>query len=272
VILWPLAVALFRTLGLAPPAAAGIAVVTALTVAALTAQLELVAEGRRFWPAALALFAALAALAWGASFTRYSASKPRIANVSYVLDADKNEAYWTVRAEEVVPWLEQFLGPSPRRGSPAAIVPPDFSPGAVGGFTSPDATPASLSAPTATLVSQAASPGGRVLTILVAPAAEGHALSVWTSGAKVVDAAVDGRHVPGRSAQDGTWSLDFLNAPLFGVSITLDCPAGEPLRVAVLDRASGLPSIPGRTYLPRPPDIVPIQFGDQTIVRRTFVF
>jgi hypothetical protein len=272
IILWPLAVALYRTLGVVPPSGAAIAVVAALTLAALGAQVEVVTEGRRWWPAGLALLLTLSALAWGAATTRYSADHPRQVNVEYVLASDAGTAQWTARAGEVVPWLRQYLGSSPDPGRARAAIPPWSGPLAAPGFLTADAPIVDLPGAVATLVSRAASPGGRVVTVRLSPAAEGHAVTVWASGATVVDAAVEGRHLPGTAAADGTWSLDFINAPASGFSVTLDCRDGQPLRLAVLNRAAGLPAVPGRTYTPRPADIVPLQMGDLTIVRRDYEF
>ncbi|HSK09640.1 MAG TPA: hypothetical protein VK911_08685, partial [Vicinamibacterales bacterium] len=272
VILWPLAVALYRTLGLAPPSGAAIAVVTALTLAALAAQVEVVTEGRRWWPAGLALLLALSAFGWGAATTRYSASHPRLINLHYVLAGDSGTAQWTARAGESVPWLQQYLGSSPQPGQARAAVPPWSGPLANPGFLTADAPFVDLPGAVATLVSRAASPGGRVVTVRVSPAAEGHTVTVWASGATVVDAAVEGRHLPGTPAADGTWSLDFMNAPASGFTVTLDCRDGKPLRLAVLNRSAGLPAVPGRSYTPRPADIVPLQMGDLTIVRRDYEF
>jgi hypothetical protein len=44
------------------------------------------------------------------------------------------------------------------------------------------------------------------------------------------------------------------------------------LTVAVTERAAGWPELPGKTFAPRPESLVPIQTGDQTVVRRTYVF
>jgi hypothetical protein len=42
--------------------------------------------------------------------------------------------------------------------------------------------------------------------------------------------------------------------------------------VILVDRSSGLPTIPGATFSQRPTDSMPIHSGDQTMVRRSFVF
>ena len=135
-----------------------------------------------------------------------------------------------------------------------------------------------LAAPSATLVSSATAAGGegRTLTIHVKPAAEGRMLTVWTNGAQVIEAAIGGEPVKlstaPRAADDTAWSVDFVNAAADGATITLTVKGLDRLTVAVLDRAAGLPAVPGRTFEPRPPSVVPIQSGDMTSVRRTYTF
>jgi hypothetical protein len=46
----------------------------------------------------------------------------------------------------------------------------------------------------------------------------------------------------------------------------------QKLTVALAERAHGLPELPGVTHAPRPAFLMPVQAGDQTIVRRTYAF
>ena len=60
--------------------------------------------------------------------------------------------------------------------------------------------------------------------------------------------------------------------PADGVELKLQTKAGEQVNLAVVDRSSGLPTIPGTNFAPRPADSMPQHSGDQTMVRRTFTF
>jgi hypothetical protein len=40
----------------------------------------------------------------------------------------------------------------------------------------------------------------------------------------------------------------------------------------VVDRSIGIPEIPATNFAPRPPDSMPQHSGDETMVRRSFVF
>jgi hypothetical protein len=54
--------------------------------------------------------------------------------------------------------------------------------------------------------------------------------------------------------------------------LLLSVEAAGPVTVVLVDRSSGLPAIPGANFPPRPADAMPIHSGDQTMVRRSFVF
>ena len=278
IILWPLVATFFTAMGLAPEFGVALTVLTVFALVSLTAQLEVIAEGRRWWPAGLALLASCVCLGTGMAVTPYSATHPQTVNIEYVLNADVGKAQWAARMDPPDAWASQYLSSNPSSGRPPALVPPWSRVQGVPGYLRAEAPLVELAAPSATLVSSAAvSEGqGRTLTIHVKPAAEGHVLTVWTNGARVLDAAIGGTPVrlstAPRAADDTAWSVDFVNAAADGATITLTVKSLGRLTVALLDRSAGLPVIPGLTFEPRPSSIVPIQSGDMTIVRRTYTF
>jgi hypothetical protein len=273
---WPLAHGIFVAMGLTAEGGAAVAALTALAMGALAMPTEFIVERRRWWPAAIAAVLALALLAVAASETRYSNRHPKPVNVLYVLDADARSAAWAVRVDRPDAWLSQYLGASPRTGRPPALVPPWSSSTGVPGFLHDDAPAADLPAPRANLISAVPTEGGRNVTFRVAPGLDGHALSVWVNGAPALDVSVDGKRVSGapvpRAPDDTAWTLDYFNAPASGATIAMTLKGSQPLTVAVAERAHGLPDLPGRTHAPRPASLMPIQTGDQTVVRRTYIF
>lgn len=287
-ILWPLVQGFFGAMGVSAEGGAAMAVLTACACGALAIQFEVAAQGRRWWPALAALCVTIACLAAGMAWTRYSERFPRPVNLHYVLDADARAAYWTVQSLPTGPyvetdrarwpdaWARQFVGDFPRRGRPLALVQPWSASEGTPGYLTGGAPVADVAAPQASLLSSARSEGGRTVTFRAVPAREGSVLTVWVHGSQALDASVDGRRVaaamPARRADDTAWSLDYVNAPASGTIVTLVLRDTNPLTVAVLDRASGLPALFGQTLVPRPASVTPIQFGDQTVVRRTYVF
>ena len=287
-IVWPLVYMLFGAMGLARESGAAIGVLTALGLGALAVQVEVIAQGRRWWPALIAALITAACFAVAVTETGYSARDPRLVNVLYVTDADARTAQWTAqttargvpqeraRADWPDAWLKQYLGTAPRAGRPPALVQPWSSVQGTPGFLSADAPVVDLPAPQASRVSSVPAEGGRTVIFRAAPAGDGHVLSVWANGVRAIDASIDGKRIAGpmptRSADNTAWSLDYFNAPASGTTITLTLVGVTPLTVAIVDRWAGLPEIPGCTFAPRPASVIPIQAGDQTVVRRSYVF
>ena len=275
-IVWPLVDAFFGSMGLAPESGAAMATLTALGLGALALPIEIVTERRRWWPAGVAFVAALALFAVGASETRYSDQHPKPANVLYVLDADKQLASWAVRVNRPDSWFTQFLGPDPKKGRPPALVPPWSSLDGIPGYLHNSAPVIALPVPQAELVRAVPTEGGRNVTIRATPAREGDELSVWINGVPALDVSVDGTRVTGipasRAADDTAFTLNYMNAPASGALIAMTLRGSGPLTVAVVERAFGLPELPGRPIAPRPPSLMPVQDGDLTVVRRTYTF
>ena len=113
-----------------------------------------------------------------------------------------------------MPWFRQFLGPSPRPGRPAALVPPWSSVDGVAGFLHDEAPVLDLPAPQAALVRVVPTEGGRNVTFVASPGREGNMLSVWVNGVPALDVSVDGRRVDGaftrRAPDDTAWTLEYL--------------------------------------------------------------
>jgi len=70
----------------------------------------------------------------------------------------------------------------------------------------------------------------------------------------------------------GGWSFDYSNAVDEGIDLVLHVQGAAPVRLGVTDRTAGFPPIPGANLPPRPADSMSFQWGDTTMVRKTFVF
>ena len=276
-ILWPLMWMLFQSLGLTPESGVAVGLLTVLALFTLAPQIEVLADGTRLWPAAAALMVTLASLGYGITTTTFSGAQPRTINVIYVLDADKHEAYWVARAPAMHSWLRQIFGDAPASGRPAVLLPSWSSLEGTPGYVHQRADLVDLGTPAATLIPGGdTSERGRSVVLRVTPSAEGHALSIWLSGASVLEAHVNGHDLgigasPTQS-RGNWWTLEYANAPASGITIALMLKSTDRVSVAVLDRTMGWPAIAGKVFTSRPADLMTIQSGDQTVIRRNFVF
>ena len=276
-ILWPLASMLFQSLGLTSISGAAVGLLTVLALFTLAPQVELLVDRTRLWPGCAALIVTLVSVGYGMTTTKFSEARPRTINVIYALDADKREAYWVTRSPDMNPWLRQFFGDTPLPGRPVALLLPRSSREGTPGYVHQRADLVNLAAPAATLIPGGeTSERGRSLVIRVTPAAEGHALSIWLTGASVLEARVNGHDLgvgasPTQSA-DLSWTLEYGNAPAAGITLALMLKSTDRVSVAVLDRSVGWPAIAGKVFAPRPAGLMPSGSGDQTIIRRNFAF
>jgi hypothetical protein len=272
-IVLPLCTLLFSAVGLSVEGGAALAAGTVLGAWMLTPQVELVSEGRRYWPAALAVLVAIGALALGAATTRYSASQPRNETLLYFLDTDAGSAFWSARADRPDEWLGQYLGLSPRAGRPAGMVAPWLSASAPAGFLHAPAPVLQLGAPRAELVESTQVPDGRALTLRLTPGVAGHLLTLWLSGVEISGAELEGRNAKGAGAiPQPSWGLSYANAPQSGIVLKLQVKGTAPVTLALIDWSSGLPQVPGSSFAPRPPALMQAFRGDQSLVRKSYVF
>lgn len=219
-----------------------------------------------------ALAAALILCIVAAKTTRYSAEHPKPSLLSYALDADTGKALWTSSASRVDAWTAQYLGASPtRRKLPDFI--PDWYPI---DFLQYEAPSIRLVPPLAELLETSSVGATRTLHLRITTPRHARTLHIGIAQAEVLRASVNGHDLgkpsEARWHQQGHWGFDYANPPAEGIDLLLSVQAAGPVTVVLVDRSSGLPTIPGGHFPPRPADSMPIHSGDQTMVRRSFVF
>jgi hypothetical protein len=207
-----------------------------------------------------------------ASATHYSATHPKPSLLAYALDADTGKAVWTSSTNRVDSWTAQYVGTSPTRGKL-----PDFLPvWYPSDFLQHDAPVISIAPPQAELLESAAADGIRTLRLHIRTPRHARTVHVGLTHGEVLDASVNGHDLgkpsEARWHQPGNWGFDYANPPAEGIDVQLHVQAPGPVTIVVVDRSSGLPTIPGANLPPRPADSMPIHSGDQTMVRRSFVF
>jgi RNase P/RNase MRP subunit p29 len=93
-------------------------------------------------------------------------------------------------------------------------------------------------------------------------------------GARVLTSSIDGRVVDTTRYRLRThdWLMQYWAVPDSGATIALSIPAGGHIDFDVSARRLGIPPVPGVKIPPRPPDVVPSQSGDVSIVYRQWRF
>ena len=230
----------------------------------------LLAAGRWYIPLA-SLVAGLCFFVAGAATTRYSEVHPKPTMLAYALDADSGKAVWASTAERLDPWTGQYVGSSPTRGRL-----PGFYPGWLPiHFLQRTAPLVPLAPPEAQLLDSAKAADVRTLHLRITSPRHARALMVSVEQGTVLDASVNG-HSLGKPADarwnSSGWSFDYSNAADQGIELVLQVQGVAPLRLGVTDKTTGLPAIPGANLPPRSADSMTFQWGDSTMVRRTFVF
>lgn len=233
--------------------------------------LDPILETRRKLFPLTALAASIVLCVFAAQTTRYSAAHPKPSQLSYALDADTGKAEWASSVRRVDSWTAEYLGASAARERLADFA-PDWYPLS---FFVHDAPAISLAAPQVTLVEKSDDGATRTLHLRVTSPRHARTIHVSVGPAEVLNASVNSRDLgqpsQARWHQIGHWGFDYAN-PGDGVDLQLHVQGTQPITVVLVDRSSGLPVIPGAAFPRRPADSMPIHSGDQTMVRRSFVF
>jgi len=220
----------------------------------------------------LSFTAAVILCIFAAKTTHYSSAHPKPSLLSYALDADTGKALWTSSIDRVDSWTAQYLGNSPSRGKLPDFV-PDWYPI---DFLQHEAPAIALPPPLAEIFVDQTDGATRRLRLHITSLRHARTLHVGVAQTEVLSASVNGHDLgkpsEARWRQPGHWGFDYANPPAEGIDLDLRVPASGPVTIVLVDRSSGLPTFPGATFPPRPADSIPIHSGDQTMVRRSFVF
>jgi hypothetical protein len=246
-------------------------VITVLLLVLLAPHLELLAEPRTWLLPAGAALLGLGFIAAGALSAGASAANPRLSNVWYSLDADTRQAVWAGVDPLDDAWSQQFFSAQASLGRDEATAP--LIPGE---FRIAAAPAAQLAAPELSVVADTTSGDRRTLTLRATSPRQATFVAIFADKATpVLDATVDGKPAAG---EDGRWALTYWALPAEGLEFTLTIKVGQPLKLRVIDRTDGLPSVGDATLAPRPADLLPApslgraRFGNATLVSRSFSY
>jgi hypothetical protein len=204
---------------------------------------------------------------------RRSDRHPAPSILVYTLDADSSSGAWLVTpaAAATNPWTK-YLMESARTMPLSSWTSRVFGPSRV--MLARSVPRLDLAGPVATMTGDSTADGHRHVTLHVTAPAHTTSLTMRVRGASVLASNIDGRVVDTtrfrqRSSQ---WATQFWAVPPGGVTLGLTLVAGSSFELELLARSPGLPKLAGVTIPPRPLDVVPVQYGDVTIVRRVARF
>jgi Peptidase family M28 len=271
-LLTPLIDSLFYAFGLSSMGTPVVLALCGITLLAVIPHVELCSAAREKALQIAAAALCLLLLMLGTARTRFNAGHPAKENITYALDGDTGEALWITTAATPSDWSAQYVTTSPQKGPL-----PQFLPQIPLSFAHYKAPEVRLPPPEVFVDGDFISGETRTLRLGVTSVRRAQQLAVYAPGLHVLSATVNGKTVEdigaaARQRLENGWMLAYVNPPNTGIDLTLVVKAGEPVKLLVTDWSRGLPEVPGQSFNPRPPGIVPAGFGDMTIVSRTFSY
>jgi len=262
----------YTALGLTTMGTPPMSLALALCLISLSPLWELLIENTGKLVPLVALLTGICLSTAGALSTRYDSTHPKPSMLAYVLDSDSAKALWTSSAARLDPWTIQYVSASPSRGKL-----PDFYPAWFPiDFLQHKASVLGLAPPKASLLEESVADGVRSLHLRITSPRGAQVIHVGIAKTEVLGSSVNGHDLGGpfeaRWHHEGQWSLDYANLPADGIDLLIRVQGTSPVTVVLVDHSSGLPSIPGTNLVARPADSMPTDSGDQTMVRRSFVF
>jgi peptidase M28-like protein len=252
-------------------AAGGIVTVTiiALITWLLVPLLEILCDGVRWSTPFICAAVAIVLVGIGALTVRTSDVHPVPSRLIYAIDADSSDAWLASRASaaRTDAWTRTAL--TPFAHGPEWIAHFFLQPTAVVAKRVPSLR---LPQPAINILSDLTTSDARQLSLRVRGSIGTMALGIRVTDASVINAGIDGRaidttryrlHMP-------EWTLWYWAPSASGALLSLIVPAGSRPKLEILAYSLGIPKLPGVTIPSRPANVVPVQSGDVTIVRRRF--
>ncbi|MHB1134551.1 MAG: M28 family peptidase [Chloroflexota bacterium] len=224
--------------------------------------------GRRLRVAGLALLAAVLLLGVGWLQSGFGPQQPRPTSVAYQLDADTGASTWVTVDRQANVWSAQFF---PQGVARASTTYPLLG---LAAWSVP-APRLDLAAPRATVLADSVADGVRQLSLRLDSPRQASTLAVMAQASgEILAASLNGKPLDlGQFAPEERQEVFFqyYGLPATGVELALRVRSAEPLRLTLLDRSTGLPSIPGLAVQPRPQGFIAApDMPDPTVVRQSF--
>jgi Peptidase family M28 len=242
-----------------------------LMMGLLIPHLDLIAKPNRWVLPGAAAALGLGLLRVGSLTADFDARHPKPdSSIFYALNADKEQAIWFSFGEAPDAWTTRFLGADAEKGSVADYI------WLAGPMLHSEAPTVELEAPDVALLEGGTQDGGRTLRLHVtAPPGANQVAVTADAEAQIVGAEIAGKRVPDEPLNNGGPSgrtFNYWSPPPEGVELILEVKGTEPLTLTATSITPGLPTIPGKSYRDRPPDTMPEEIEDSTVVTKSFTF
>ncbi|HYN88531.1 MAG TPA: hypothetical protein VER55_08365, partial [Ardenticatenaceae bacterium] len=255
-----------------PPMVIVFALVLVLLLGLLVPHLEALARPNPWAVPGSTAALGLLLLLFGSLTAGFDARHPQPNDIFYALDATTRQAIWASGDEAPDAWTAQFLGTNPTKGSVAGYLPGESS-----ALLYSEAPPVALPAPDVTLLDTRIRGGVRTLRLRITAPVDATFFDLIVPDKSLVKgASVNGRPVPDGLSGNGAsapWSLRYWNPPADGVEVALDIDGAEAVTLAATVATRGLPSVPGTSSTPRPPEMMASNLQEErTLVSKSFTF
>jgi hypothetical protein len=245
------------------------AAIIALIAWLLVPLLEILCDGARWSTPVICALAATVLVGMGALTVRTSDVHPTPSRLIYAIDADNSDAWLASRASAARTDAWTRSASAPFAQGPGWIAHFFLGPTAVVARRVPSLP---VPQPAINILADSTTRDARQLTLRVQGSAGTTALGMRVTDAPVISAAIDGRSIDTTRYRLHTreWALWYWAPSDSGALLSLTIPVGSTPKLEILAYSLGIPALPGITIPPRPANVVPVQSGDVTIVRRRF--
>ena len=260
-------------LGLLGGGAIALMLITSLVTLLLAPTLEDISGDARWWPVAWLALAAGTCLLIASRIVHPGVDHPQRSALVYAENADSSDAWLGTLGSTADGWTRGVIGHGTSAQEPVWTA---RLSGYAARFTGRAVDRMPLDAPDAVLIGDTLTNGTRHVVLRVTAPAGTIALTMRARGAAVLNTSIDGRVVDTTRYRTGAryrdrareWVVEYWAVPDTGAIVALSIPAEGHIDLGLSARRPGIPAIPGVTIPPRPPDVVPSQTGDVSIVYR----
>jgi hypothetical protein len=120
----------------------------------------------------------------------------------------------------------------------------------------------------------------RTLRLRVTSPRQAQVMAIYLdSQAEVLSAQVNGKQVadnaiPASAERRNQWNMRYYGVPAEGFELVAEIKTTQPLKIRLVDQSYELPQLPGQSFTPRPPDMIPdsVTFNNSTMVSKSFTF